>query len=247
MPPKISVILTCWQRPHLLEEQIECVLQQTITPHEIILWYNAPPKKLGLFERKQLVDFKNSSHVKKIICDHNFGIIPRFTLSACLEGEYICIFDDDTMPGPKWFENCLGYVDSQQVLCGTIGLRYLSRTELATEKPRMGWEGMNPSLEFVDLVGHSWFFRREWARYFWEMEPISRNFGEDIHFCAMLQRHAIRVACPPHPASDRSLWGSTKPDLGVDKVAISCSSDKSAEFWRVVQFELENGYRPVLL
>jgi hypothetical protein len=118
---------------------------------------------------------------------------------------------------------------------------------LKTEKPRMGWEAMNQQLEFVDIVGHSWFFRREWARYFWDEEPLLRTFGEDIHFCAMLQRHGIRAACPPHPPEDKSLWGSVKPKLGIDKVAISVSEDRSLDFWNVVKYELEKGYRPVLL
>lgn len=234
-------------RPQYLEEQVERILNQSIEPFDIILWYNSPPKKMGFFERKQLISFKNDRYVKKIICDHNFGIIPRFTIASCMEGEYVCIFDDDTFPGEKWFENCLNYVDSEKVICGTIGLRYLSKTELKTEKPRMGWEAMNEDLQFVDLVGHSWFFRREWARFFWDEEPSSRHFGEDVHFCAMLQRHGIRAACPPHPAGNRSLWGSLKPELGIDKVAISCSSDKSAEFWKVVRYEIERGYKPVLL
>lgn len=247
MNEKISVILTAWERPQNLEEQVERVLAQTIPPQEIILWYNQPKKKLGLFERKQLTSFKNDKYVRKIICDYNFGIIPRFAFALCTEGEYVCIFDDDTMPGPRWFENCLTYVDQESALCGTIGLRYLSRTELKTEKPRMGWEAMNPSLEFVDTVGHSWFFRREWARYFWDEEPLLRSFGEDIHFCAMLKRHGIRTACPPHPEENRELWGSTKPELGVDKVAISVSSDRSADFWNVVKYEIEKGYHPVSL
>jgi len=247
MDAKISVILTAWLRPQYLEEQVERLLSQTIPPHDITLWYNAPPKRFGFVERKQLIRFKNDQYVKKIICDYNFGIIPRFTLASCMEGDYVCIFDDDTMPGESWFENCMNYVDSNKVLCGTIGLRYLSKTELKTEKPRMGWEGMNRDIEFVDLVGHSWFFRREWAKYFWDEEPISRTFGEDIHFCAMLQRHGISSACPPHPQNNKSLWGSVKPERGVDKVAISCSSDKSMEFWQVVKHEFERGYKPILL
>lgn len=111
----------------------------------------------------------------------------------------------------------------------------------------MGWEGMNEHLEFVDLVGHSWFFRKEWAKYFWDVDPFSGEFGEDIHFCSMLQRHGIRVACPPHPKNDYTLWGSVKPERGVDKVAISCSSDKSKLYWQVVKHEINNGYKPILL
>jgi len=247
MTAKISVILTAWQRPQYLEEQVERVLNQSVPPREVVLWYNQPPKRLGLLDRKPLVTFKNERHVRKIICDHNFGIIPRFTLAACLEGDYVCIFDDDTMPGERWFENCLHYVDTERSLLGTIGLRYLSRDEMKTEKPRMGWEGRNEAIEFVDLVGHSWFFRRQWAPYFWEEEPLLRSFGEDIHFCAMLQRHGIRTACPPHPESDRSLWGSVKPERGMDKVAISSSSKRGHDFLQVVQYEIAKGYRPILL
>jgi hypothetical protein len=138
-------------------------------------------------------------------------------------------------------------VDDEKVICGTIGLRYLSRSEMKTEKPRMGWEGKNTKLEFVDLVGHSWFFRRQWAPCFWDEEPLLRSFGEDIHFCAMLQRHGIRTVCPPHPETDSSLWGSVKPERGVDGVAISCSTDRSSDFFRVVQYEIEKGYKPILL
>ncbi len=246
MNPKVSVILTAWLRPQYLEEQVERVLDQTVTPHEVVLWYNKPPKALGLIERKQLLNFKNDRHVKKIICDYNFGIIPRFTLASALEGEYVCIFDDDTMPGKRWFENCLTYVDSKNVICGTIGLRFLSNTLLKTQKPRMGWEGKNEVLEYVDIVGHSWFFRRDWARYFWDMDPPCRTFGEDIHFCAMLQRRGIRSACPPHPENDMSLWGSLKPERGVDRVAIS-NTDRSEDYWNVVRFEMDNGYKPMLL
>lgn len=247
MKSKISVILTAWCRPQYLEEQVERILDQSIRPYEVVLWYNSPPKKLGFLERKQLVSFKNDKYVKKIVCDYNFGIIPRFSMASCMEGEYVCIFDDDTMPGQRWFENCLNYVDSKNVMCGTIGLRFLSRDELKTEKPRMGWEAMNTHLEYVDVVGHSWFLRREWARYFWDEEPLLQSFGEDIHFCAMLQRHGIRVACPPHPVYDKSLWGSVKSERGVDKVAISCSTDKSKEFWQIVRHEIERGYKPILL
>jgi len=247
MNPTVSVILTAWMRPQYIEEQVERILSQSISPTEIILWYNSPPKKFSFIERKQRVSFKNDKYVKKIICDYNFGIIPRFTLASCLEGEYICIFDDDTMPGEKWLENCLEYTDKKKVICGTIGLRYLSKTELVTQKPRMGWEAMNTELEYVDLVGHSWFFRREWAKHFWDDEPLLRTFGEDIHFCSMLQRHGIGVACPPHPVNNKSLWGSVKPNFGIDGVAISCSSDKSKEFWQVVKYEIEKGYTPILL
>jgi len=247
--PSISVILTAWNRPQYLEEQVEAVLSQSILPHEVVLWYNQPSKRLGVFNKKQHLDFKNAKRVKKIICDYNFGITPRFSIAPCLDGEYICIFDDDTIPGNRWFENCLNHIDQKKCVLGTIGLRYLSveNGTVETEKPRMGWEANNEQIEFVDLVGHSWFFRREWAKFFWEEDPALKIFGEDIHFCSMLSRNGIRSACPPHPVSDKTLWGSIAPERGVDKVAISISKDRSREYYQAVQHEIKRGYKPVLL
>ncbi|MDZ7698353.1 MAG: glycosyltransferase [Deltaproteobacteria bacterium] len=247
--PKISVILTAWNRPQYLEEQVRSIFSQTIPPLEIVLWYNQPSKRLGLLKRKQLIDFNHSDKVKKIICDHNFGIVPRFSLAPCLDGDYICIFDDDTIPGSKWFENCLGHIKNEDCILGTIGLRFLgfeNRTVLS-EKPRMGWEGNNEKLEWVDVVGHCWFFRKKWAKFFWDEAPLLKSFGEDIHFCAMLKKHGIRAACPPHPPDAKPLWGSLRPEIGVDKVAISCSRERSLDYYNVVKYEMDNGFKPMLL
>ncbi|HQN20132.1 MAG TPA: hypothetical protein PKV86_13360, partial [Syntrophobacteraceae bacterium] len=97
-----------------------------------------------------------------------------------------------------------------------------------------------------DFVGHSWFFRRSWARFFWLEEPLIKTFGEDIHFCALLKKHGIRSACPPHPKSDRSLWGSLHPERGIDRVAIS-SKDRGRDYYNVVRHEISKGFKPMLL
>jgi len=246
--PRISVILTAWNRPQYLDEQVQAILGQTVAPHEIVLWYNKPSKRLGLFSRKLSFKFAGADRVKKIVCDFNFGIFPRFCMVPCLEGEYVCVFDDDTIPGKRWFENCLHYVDADKCVLGTIGLRYLAfdKGRVETEKPRMGWEACNKSLEFVDIVGHAWLFRKAWIKHFWEEPPLLLTFGEDIHLCSMFARHGIRAACPPHPVDDKSLWGSTAPERGLDKVAIS-SKDRSKDYLSVVQYEIQMGYRPILL
>ncbi len=246
--PKISVILTAWNRPQYLEEQVHSILSQTILPHEIVLWYNQPSKKLGRLRRKQLLKFKNADKVKKIICDHNFGIVPRFSLAPCLDGDYICIFDDDTIPGRKWFENCVAHIQQENCILGTIGLRFLGIEDrsVLSEKPRMGWEAKNDQLEWVDVVGHCWFFKKAWAKHFWDEAPLLKSFGEDIHFCAMLQKQGIRAACPPHPPQKESLWGSLRPEIGVDRVAISCSRERSLDYYNVLKHEMDNGFKPML-
>jgi hypothetical protein len=49
-------------------------------------------------------------------------------------------------------------------------------------------------------------------------DPKYNTCGEDMHFSYMLQKYAgIPTIVPPHPKSDKSLWGSTK---GLNMVEI---------------------------
>ena len=50
---------------------------------------------------------------------------------------------------------------------------------------RCGWPSHNPEVTEVDLVGHAWFFKREWLRYLWQEKPTTWDNGEDIQFAFM--------------------------------------------------------------
>jgi len=96
---------------------------------------------------------------------------------------------------------------------------------------RIGWPSANSSSVVVDIVGHSWFFKTDWLRFYWyEFEPSSGNdfCGEDMHFSFALQKQGIPTMVPPHPLDDKDLWGSLKPvELGTGAEAISVSGKGS--------------------
>lgn len=87
MSAKISAVLTAWMRPQYLEKQVDAVMSQSVRPSEVVLWYNLPKNRLLARKRKHFLEFKGSEKIQRIICSHNFGIIPRFALAACLESE----------------------------------------------------------------------------------------------------------------------------------------------------------------
>ena len=65
----------------------------------------------------------------------------------------------------------------------------------------------------VDLVGHSWFFKKEWLSYMVRElpDPKYNTCGEDMHFSYMLQKYLnIKTYVPPHPHNDKEMWGSLK-------------------------------------
>ena len=65
------------------------------------------------------------------------GVWARFAYALNAKTEYIAMFDDDTIPGPLWFENCLNTMKRHEGLLGTIGL-VLDTPHSYRPKPRSG-------------------------------------------------------------------------------------------------------------
>ncbi|MDD5318603.1 MAG: glycosyltransferase [Candidatus Pacebacteria bacterium] len=212
----VSVILSGYQRPHTLKEQYAAVMNQTYRPSEVLFWQNGSVKKASF-------DEEIISKMKAAKSNYNFGVWARFAFALNCKSKYICIFDDDTIPGKKWLENCIQSYKKKPGLYGTIGLIYKSK-ESYYGAQRIGWDGINnDDIREVDIVGHAWFFEREMLSTYWKELPDLDDFyvGEDMHFSYMLQKYTdLRTYVPPHPINNKELWGSLKGEkYGGDAVA----------------------------
>ena len=125
-------------------------------------------------------------------------------------------------------------------LLGTVGLLYPvplppQYSSYYEHYLRFGWPdlGNNDKTVQVDLVGHSWFFKKEWLSHMWREipDPKYNTCGEDMHFSYMLQKYAgIKTYVPPHPRSDMELWGSIKGGTyGGDANSLWESNQRSIE------------------
>lgn len=200
----ITVIMTAYNRPYTLEQQYAAIKNQTVGPSKIYLWYNKPPESEHAKFEKPDIDV--------IKCDFNAKFFGRFAWAFMASTPYIAIFDDDTIPGKRWFENCLETEKSQPGIMGTIGV--ILQGKKYSPYTKVGWHTGNSNPEEVDLVGHAWFFRKEYLKYMWQEEPFSYDNGEDIHFSYTAQKYGeIQTIVPPHPKDNHQLWGSI-PDLG---------------------------------
>lgn len=212
--PEITVVLNCYRRPENLKEQIESLRSQTIKPKEIWLWINDHEDNHGF-------DFSSLDVDKVIKNDYNWKFFGRFTICFMAQTEYIALFDDDTIPGPQWFQNCLNTMASTPGILGGAGVRLKGNRYYGHD--RFGWSSQNQDVVEVDLVGHAWFFKKEWLRYIWLEEPLTYENGEDIHFCYTAKKYGnISTYCPPHPKNKPELFSSLKGyELGVDEKATS--------------------------
>lgn len=237
----ITVILNFYKRPHVILEQLQAVRNQTIPPNKIIIWKNS-------VDNIELpAEVKNDTSLIIIDCNTNLGVWPRFAAALLSNTPFVCVFDDDTIPGKKWFENCLNTMEKVNGLLGTIGLIFKKESELyENEYPRMGWEGMNNDIQQVDIVGHCWFFKREWLPLLWTVNPDYDLFfrtGEDMGFSWALQQYGINTYVPPHPRDDIEMFGSipsTAWKYGCEPVSIASSG---ANFDYVFKYFRERGFK----
>lgn len=252
--PEITVILNLWKRPQNLEKQIEAFRNQTIKPKEIWVWQNNDgsfpmygcPDAFDSTSINDLLDPHEKGLIDKwITSNHNWGIFGRFSMAQLAQTEFVCINDDDTIPGPKWLETCLESYSTNPGLQGGIGV-VLTGDDYKNHF-RIGWAEPKPTTEEVDLVGHSWFFPKKYLKYMWMEEPFTWRM-EDAHFSYCLQKYGnIKTYVPPQNTKEKSssILGY---ELGVDAVAMSNPANHN-EFYSerssALRHYLSLGWKPL--
>lgn len=211
----VTVILNGFKRPHTLKEQFDALQNSTVKPKHIFYWQNSVDG----------VEYDRETGTKCVsaFTNANFGVWSRFTYALNARTNWVCVLDDDTIPGTQWLENCLETYQKTPGLLGTIGLLFVGNGTYDI-KCRIGWDNPNEETKRVDIVGHSWFFHRDLLSVlFRELPPINHNFiaGEDIHFSHMIQKYTnLATYVPPHPISNKEMWGSLKGwEYGGDRHA----------------------------
>ena len=218
----ITVILNAYRRPYNLKMQIESIRAQTNPPKNLWLWVNA-------HEDNKDFDFESLDVDRIFKNDYNWKFYGRFAAALLADTEFIAIYDDDTIPGTEWQQNCLETMKVKEGILGSAGI--ILRSDRYADHERRGWPTHNAEVTEVDLVGHAWFFKREWLRYLWQEKPTTWDNGEDIQFAFMSKIHGgIRTYCPPHPSDNKEMHGSVLGnELGIDSKATSNNQETSHE------------------
>ena len=235
------MILNVYKRPHTLEKQIECVLNQSVPvcPKDIHVWYN----NSGV----EQPDPKDGD-IKTYRCNWNTKFFGRFMVPLLCKTEYVAIFDDDIFPPKHWFENCLNAIKESDGILGGSGviIRSLGRGYAK----RVGWNGAkSEKATKVDFVGHAWFFRQEWAKYMWYEKPHTWDNAEDMTFSYLAQKHGgVQTFVPPHPPSDASVWCTEvgpAQRTGRDRNASWKQSDHVPLRIETIKHYINNGWKTI--
>lgn len=229
--PQISVVMTLYKRPEALLKQLEAIEDQSIKPLEIILFQDAIENDSYRIELLENIK-KRFSSIK--VSETNQGVWGRFLYAAEeAKGEYICVIDDDTIPGKRWLENCYMHMIQKEGIYGTIGIGMFDYTNYpmgdGNQYRRFGWDNPVQHCMEVDFAGHCWFMKRD---YLIEMIKISSEYrarykyvGEDAFVSFANSKVGIRTIIPTHYSFNSEFWGSISKEYGKEKCALSVNID----------------------
>lgn len=190
---KVTAIIQCYRRPKYLKEQVRAIENQTMPPDSIWIVHNEGGRRIKVPKGRQLIYAKP-----------NMKFHLRFAVGLLAEPGFVAFFDDDTVPGRRWIDNCLDTISKQNSICVTVGVIVDGMRQV-----KVGWPCPNELPVRVDFGGHAWFMRTETLRHMWREDILERSNGEDIMLSANCQRFAaIPTIVPPHPQLNLSLWGS---------------------------------------
>ena len=234
---KLTTILQIYRRPNYLKEQIKAIQNQTIKSDKIIVIHN-----------EGNIKFDYPDNIELIYANPNRKFHLRFVIGLLEQSEYLVFYDDDTIPGQQWHKNCIDTINKHNCICGTNG-RIVDRKN--RKQYGAGWTSPSSNETKVDLVGHSWFMKKETLKYMFYDDIIEYENGEDIQLSANAQIFAnIPTYVPPHPSSDKSLWGSDPlkgMKYGSDTVAsYICNRKHHQERYDLFDIYVKKGWKLIL-
>jgi len=207
----ITTIIQVYKRPEYLKEQLEAVKKQTVKSDKLIIVHNE-----GVIDK----NFEYPEGAQVVYANPNMKFHLRFAVGLLIDTEYVSFLDDDTIPQPGWYQNCLNTIEKHDCICVTNG-RIVDRARKTQYGP--GWSNPSNDEVEVDFGGHAWFMKKNNLKYMWFDEIIEYNNGEDIQLSANAQIFGkIPTFVPPHPANDMSIWGSDPKkamEYGCDSVS----------------------------
>jgi hypothetical protein len=244
----VTAVCTLYKRPESLVKQIEALERQSLKPKELLLFQDG----IADYYKIEMLDSLKQKFSKIRIADHNMGVWERFNLAREADSQYVCVFDDDTIPGDRWLENCHDNMMNQKGIYGTNGIVMTDeKTYPLGGYFMVGWKGPVKERTEVDFVGHSWFMERQCLEYMFDGTEKFQKIkyaAEDMCLSVKAKEKGIRTFVPPHPNTDKTLWGSTPifgDRFGNAVEALSFNMNNLKKMQKAIAGFVKEGWKPL--
>jgi hypothetical protein len=224
----VTVVLNGFKRQKTLPAQITALKNQTYKIDRIMYWNLKSDKPefqpdYALL-KKEGIEYAETSH--------DYGVWGRFTFALNTNTDFICMMDDDVIPGPGYIQNCMETYEKQPGILGMMGTVIVEENR---KWMQYGWRDLNNRKPVqVMYLYQSHFFPRNVLQAFWSELPnweivCNRRIGEDMHIAYVAQKYfKLNTYVVPHPKDNKNIWGNIIGDtFGEDEHAVHLSHNKN--------------------
>lgn len=148
MNPKVSIIISTYNRPQLLKRAIESVQKQTFTDWELIVVHDGNDRKV--INGETSLDILNDRRILWVLIEH-FGndTKPKNEGIKLAKGKYIAFLDDDNTWRPDHLQLLVKCLDENPDIAMAYGDRWV------VNETQLGQDRMGVSSEFTPaLLAH---------------------------------------------------------------------------------------------
>lgn len=232
-----AAVITMYKRQDYLAEQLFAIKNQSIPPKQIVVIQNE--------NHMEIDKFLLEKYEVKLIRSSINSLYFRWIVGYLLDANYICVFDDDVIPGSRWIESCIYSCEKYNALIGPSGRRAAPFNE---DRAWKSIENLSKdTYELCDWVCNSYFFKKDWIKYITQYpryENTQKTF-DDIQLATSLKMcGGVNTIVPPQ-SDKKSEWnGHIKREYGHDEHALwkRQASDHADERRRMIQKLDSSGY-----
>lgn len=153
--PKVSVIISTYNRPERLKKAIQSVQNQTYKDWELIIVDDCSPEQKNNAGKSWMVNSSNLENtILYVVLDKNFGndTKPKNEGIKRAEGDYIAFLDDDNTWRPDHLQALVNEIEKYD----NVDLVYGDRWVIYEDKSQPDRRGLTEDFQFGKLGDHNY-------------------------------------------------------------------------------------------
>jgi len=205
----VTVVVATFRRGHLLRPQLQALADQSMRVRDILLWVNDWQGSSNLHDHEAEVQY---NFIRARV---NFGPWVRFLIANEVQTKYVCILDDDCIPGPGWIEACVKRLEEmeaneeQAVICAA-GRVFQGDDPNAYSV--VDAEHRNTDEELVDEGTKGWLMHTGMLDVFQTIPRAQSPVGWGMHMAAACQLAGVFQIVLPQSDDGRTVGALPVPD-----------------------------------
>ena len=271
LKPGVTAILTVFKRGANFARQLAALDASSMKPSQYFVWQTGSHSDINASTSGRA----DIGHIH--IHGYDFMYHGRFLPTLMVETEWVCLFDDDTIPQSRYIENAIETIKQRGIntVAGATGrvavfaptVAPSANGEPSSINRNVGGKTLYKHEGFatnrrgttptdadevhepfqVDFVIHSYCFHSSLARSFWALPHYTWLNGEDLSFGAALQLAANASFIVPRQIFAEGTHGDSDVKLGGDEVAAHKRSGHHQLRSELLHHWVDMGWRPLHL